>query len=266
MKRMRAKYLLVLLPAVTVFLAIVCALLIWRPAAPYSKDWVTVSSPSFTARTNAGAATPVVTFVVSNVSPLSVEFSVRWFESRDKSNRSLLATNQLRAVYMALRSGESTNLATDVSLVGMPTQDCLCCCQICWSQRESAWRRHARFLDEPVRSLFDLSDRDWPPWRPQHLASGDVFAANLEVADYFRYVYGFTRAQWLEDLSQLTALRTQATVQVPRFASLLPNRLTDEEVRAQEARDAFIAFCQASVNSRRDAEPTAPPNAVQPHR
>ena len=266
MKRLRSKHLLVLLPAVTIFLAIACAALFWLVAAPYSKDWVTVSSPSLTARTNAGAATPVVTFLVSNVGPRSVAFSVMWFESRDKSNRSLLARNQLRGVYMPLRPRESTSLTMDVSLVGMPTQNCLCCCQIWWSERESAWRRGVRFLDEPVRSLFDLSNRDWPPWRPQHLASGDVFAANMEVADYFRCMYGFTRTQWLEDLSRLAALRTQATVEVPRYGLVAMGHPTADQASMREARSAFISFCQASANSRQDAEPTAPPNAVQPHR
>ena len=102
------------------------------------------------------------------------------------------------------------------------------------------------------------------PWPSEHLVNGTAFAANLEVAEYFRQMYGFTRAQWLEDLALLQRLQSHPTQ--PEYAALRPRVPTAEEYVTRTARGAFIAFCQASNNSARDAEPIAPPNAAPPHR
>jgi len=262
MKRVRTRYWLVLVSAVAIGLV-----LLWAEAhrqVPYGKDWLLVSTPTVGSRTNAGAATPAVTFCVSNVGPRSVDFQVWWFECRARKDRTLLATNRLRLVSIPLPPGKSTNLTMDVSLVAAPVEDCLCCCQVLWFERELAWRRAARTLDRPMTWLLNIFDLSWPPWQPQHLTNGSAFAANVEVADYFRWMHGFTRTQWLEDLARLQSARTQATggVRVP-YAARLPTAVERLEI---EARGAFVEFCQTSTNSTQDAEPTAPPEGAPPHR
>jgi hypothetical protein len=259
MKRVRTQSWLVLASAVAIGLV-----LVWAGAprpVPHGKDWLLVSTPTVGSRTNAGATTPAVTFRVSNVGPRRVDFLVWWFECRAKGARTLLATNQLAAVYIPLPPGKSTNLTMDVLLGAVPVADCLCCYQVEWFESESPWRSGA---DRLGRWWFDLFEVSWePPWQPQHLTNGTTFAANVEVADYFRWMYGFTRTQWLEDLARLQSARTQSAGGVAWRLSRPP---TADERLESDARGAFVEFCQTSTNSTRDAEPTASPNAAPPHR
>ena len=199
------------------------------------------------------------------IGPRSVDFQVWWFECRAKTDRTLLATNRLKFISIPLSSGSSTNLTIELSPVATVVEGSLCCCRVLWheSTSESAWRRGARVVYGPITSALDLSDRSWPPWRPQHYATGATFAANVEVADYFRRMYGFTRAQWMEDLGRLKSEETQATG--PRRIGFAPREPTADEAVTNDAREAFNSFCQASANSTRDAELTAPPNASPPH-
>jgi hypothetical protein len=97
------------------------------------------------------------------------------------------------------------------------------------------------------------------------LRQGMVFAANVEVADYFRRMYGLTRTQWLEDLAQMESARTQATAPL-QYEMRSGRRPTADETVTDCAREAFVDFCQASTGSARDAEPIATPNAAAPHR
>jgi len=151
----------------------------------------------------------------------------------------------------------------DVSPVAVPVEDCLCCYQVFWFQREAPVRRAVDWLG---RWWFDLFALDWKsPWRSEHLMQGATFAANVEVADYFRRIYGFTRTQWLEDLALMQAARTQATGPL-RYRLAMPYAPTADETVTNDAREAFIDFCQASTSSARDAEPIASPNATAPHR
>jgi len=259
-KGLRSKYWLVLVPALAIGLV-----LVWEQAhrpKPSAGEWMRLSTPTLGSRTNSGAATPVVTFRVSNVGPRSVDFEVFWLECRAKRDGSLLATNRLKSVITPLAPGKSTNVTMDVSLVAAPVKGCLCCYQVNWLQRQAQVRRA---VDSVGRWWFDLFDVNWhPPWGSEHLMNGTAFAANLEVADYFRRMYGFTRTQWLEDLARMQSARTQATGPV-RYALRMRAPTADETV-TNDAREAFIDFCQASTSSARDAEPIAPPNAPPPHR
>ena len=240
--------------------------LVWaeahRPTAS-GKEWILLSAPTVGSRTNSGAITPAVTFCVSNVGRRSVDFQVFWFECRAKRDGSLLATNRLKSVTTPLAPGKSTSLTMDVSLMAAPVEDCSCCYQVNWLQREPPVRRGADWLG---RWWFDLFDVNWhPPWGSEHLINGTAFAANLEVADYFRLMYGFTRTQWLEDLARMQSARTQA--RGPGWYALWKARApTADETVTNDAREAFIDFCQASTSSGRDAEPIALPNAPPPHR
>jgi len=257
-KELRSRYWIVLVPAFAIGLVLV------REQAhrlkPSAREWILLSTPTVGSRTNFGAATPVVTFRVSNVGPRSIDFQVWWFECRTKRDGSLLATNRLKHVSTPLTPGQSTSLTMDVSLAAAPVEDCLCCYQVQWFQREAQVRRA---VDSVGRWWFDLFALDWKsPWRPERLRQGTTFAANLEVAEYFRQMYGFTRAQWLEDLARMQSARTEPG-EAPRYGLRKP---TADETTTNDARSAFIEFCQASTSSARDAEPIAPPNAASPHR
>jgi len=68
-----------------------------------------------------------------------------------------------------------------------------------------------------------------------------VFVANVEVADYFRWMYGFTRTQRLEEL----ALRQSGSTQA--MSGLVPQRYrikepTADEMLEFEARNVFTEF------------------------
>jgi hypothetical protein len=151
----------------------------------------------------------------------------------------------------------------DVSLAATPVEDCLCCYQVQWFQREAPVRRA---VDSVGRWWFDLFALDWKsPWRPERLMQGTTFAANLEVADYFRQMYGFKRTQWLKDLARMESARTQATGP-QQYALRMPWAPTADETITNDAREAFVEFCQASTSLARDAEPIASPDATAPHR
>jgi hypothetical protein len=260
-KGLRSKYWIVLVPALAIGLVLVREQA-HRPK-PSVREWILLSTPTVGSRTNFEAATPVVTFRVSNVGPRSVDFQVWWFECRTKRDGFLLATNRLKHVSTPLAPGQSTSLTMDVSLAATPVEDCLCCYQVQWFQREAPVRRA---VDSVGRWWFDLFALDWKsPWRPERLMQGTTFAANLEVADYFRQMYGFTRAQWLEDLARMESARTQATGP-PQYALRKPWAPTADETTTNDARSAFIEFCQASTSLARDAEPIASPNATAPRR
>ena len=264
MKRVRAEIWFVLAAVVAIGLVLAWAE-VRRPTAS-GEEWIQLSAPSVGSRTNSGVATPMVTFRVSNVGPRSVDFYVRWFECRAKGDRSLLATNQLESVQIPLWPGESTNLTVGISLAGVPVEDCLCCCQVWWFQREAPVR-HA--VDSLGQWWYDLFGATWHSiWQSGHLTNGTVFAANVEVEDYFRRMYGFTRTQWLEeprDLARRQSARAQATFPL-RFAARQGGAPTADEKATFAARSTFEDFCRASTKSARDAEPIASPNAVPPRR
>jgi len=204
-----------------------------------------------------------VSLSVSNAGPRAVGFQVEWFECRARNNRALVATNPLRWVRIPLSPGTATNLTMKVSPGTTPVEECLCCVGIGWFEPRAAWRV-AR--DRVVIWGFKLLDIDRPsPWKPEHLAQGLVFAANIEVGDYFRRMHGLTRKQWSEELvrSQLPPAHAVEALAPARAAgealvAVQPFSATNR-VAEYEARNAFFAFCQSTTNSTRGAEPVAAP-------
>jgi hypothetical protein len=146
----------------------------------------------------------------------------------------------------------------DVSLAAAPFEDCLCCYQVQWFQREAPVRRA---VDSVGRWWFDLFALDWKsPWRSEHLMQGTTFAANIGVADYFRLMHGLTRQQWLKDRAQTQLTPTGGT------GFRLAGGLTADKMPELKAQSAFAEFCQRTTDLTRDAEPIAAPNAPPPHR
>jgi hypothetical protein len=230
-----------------------------QPSKLSGKDWLLVSRPALVRGTH--TAESKVTFRVSNVGPRSVDFRVSWFECRAKTDRTPLATNQLDSVEIPLGPGESTNLAMDVSLGGVPVADCWCCYKIYWFQRAAPVRKGFSRLWGRWFGLFGVKSE--PPWGPERLLNGSVIASNVEAADYFGWMYGWTRQTWLEDLARMQSARTGAVQR--RWGGPGPPR-TSEYLTRLAARGAFIGLCQSFTNGAPDAERAAAPNAAPPHR
>ena len=140
----------------------------------------------------------------------------------------------------------------------------LFCCQVNWVESESPLRRWARQVDRPMYWLGAVLGFNWnPPWRDPASVNGVLFTSNLEVADFFRRIYGFTRRQWLKDqrleqkrqdelrkeLARRQAEHPEAEVGVRfgRFTSggSVP---TPEELAKMAAKGAFETFCRTSTN------------------
>jgi hypothetical protein len=88
--------------------------------------------------------------------------------------------------------------------------------------------------------------------------AGNAFAANVDLPDYFRLVYGWTREQWLKELKEMEELARTPSTSGPSHYAFAFHQPTLEETVASDARDAFIVFCQNSTDSTRKAEPVDP--------
>jgi hypothetical protein len=240
------------------------AILLWtaaRRAAPPSKQWLQVSTPQVRSMTNAGVVSATVAFCVSNVGPRAVDFQVWWFECRDKRDRALLATNQLRLVNIPFFPGEVTNLTMNVSAAAPPAKDCLCCYNVLWFERRAEWRE---LRDRGASWALGLLDISWPLWRREHesLTNGVAFASNIGVGDYFRQMYGFTREQWLEELARMrSAPRRGSSEGSPERPMRAP---TADEMLEREARNAFADFCRSATHLSSDPESVASRDRAPP--
>jgi hypothetical protein len=228
-----------------------------------SKNWLVISTPLIRIVTNSGVPTTTVTFRVSNVGPRAADFRVAWFECRSRSDRGLLATNRMQGVGLALDSGRSTNLVMNVP--AMPLEEYSCCCMVDWCARRAAWREARERVATRVLG-GEVEVVNWLGWGRQYEKgiAGNAFAANVDLPDYFRLVYGWTREQWLQELAEMARMRSTSVQTSYGVATI--HQPTLEETIARDARDAFVSLCQNSTDSTRKAEPVAPPSAASPHR
>ena len=259
MKRGRGRYWLGIAAAVASTFGLA---LIWagaRRPARYRGDWFQVSTPVVGNRTNAGANPTTVTFCVSNLGPRAVDFKVWWFECRAKTDRSLLATNQFAGRSIPLFPRGFTNLTVRLLADATPAEDCLCACKVSWFERRAAWRELRDRVSNWGLSLLDIS---WPLWQPEEvLRSGETFAANEDVADYFRWMHGLTREQLLENRARLLSSRAGGSAE--RRYGRMP---TADELLEFEAYNAFSDFCLRAIASNRASEPVACPPPAPPQR
>ncbi len=169
---------------------------------------------------------------------------------------------------MVLPRGAATNVYLEVSKEGAPEEAGLFCCQLHWFEKPSPLYRLGRKIDQPIYWLASFIGTEWkPPWGDKRFAVGEAFASNVRVADYFSRVYGFTRAQWLEEqqlaqkASQELARRQAAMPPGTRIAYASPPGwpLTAEQRVAKDARSAFVVFCQTATNVTGSVAPGARP-------
>jgi hypothetical protein len=237
-------------------LALLWGAALGRPSK--SKSWLVVSKPLLGSVTNGEIPIATVTFLISNVGPRAAEFQVSWFECRAKIDRGLLATSRTHGLSLALDSGTFTNLIMNIPAITRPPEEYSCCCMVDWIVRRAAWRE---VRDRVATWVLGLVDVSWLPWQQEELIAGYAVAANVDLSDHFRSVYGWTREQWLEEV------RARATsVGATSFRKVTLRQPTFEETVVFDARRAFVSFCQNSTDSAREAEPVAPPNAASPHR
>jgi len=198
-----------------------------------------------------------VSFLVSNVGAGAVDLQVGWFECRAKRDRTRLATNQLASVNIPLSKGTSTNLTIDICPSAAPAEEWLCCCQLRWAERTTGFRRTANELNNWIQLRFNVTF-----FEPKALNSGLIYAGNVDVAEYFRLMYGLPRAQSQDTLVQRQSPAPGSTA--PMRPVHYPQATADEE--AENAFLMFSAFGQSTSSAARNTEPGTPPNAAPPHR
>jgi hypothetical protein len=242
------------------------------------RDWLWVSKPVFFYCTNAERVQPIIWFVVSKTGPSSIGFFVAWSECRTHSDlsrvRAKLARPGKASRAIPLGAGSATNVVLNVD-EHATNAELLFCCQVSWVEGESSLRRWGRQLDKPMYWLGAVLGFNWSsPWQQKSFASGDVFTSNLDVADYFSRVYGFTRKRWLEE----QRLEQKRQAELTRIQASLPSGhgvghfygrtepLTDREEVEIEAKAAFARFCAISTNEVAETEPGGAENGTQPIR
>jgi hypothetical protein len=253
-KQVRTKYLAVLLCGLMIGL-VLSRIGPHRSAPVGGGNWLAVSTPVSGNRTNSTGATPTVSFRVSNVGRRAVDLQVGWFECRTKRDRTRLATNQLASVNIPLPPGTSTNLIIDICPTTAPVEEWLCCCQVRWVERTTGFRRAANMLNNWIQLRLNIA-----LFEPKALNSGLIYAGNVDVAEYFRLMYGLPRAQSKDTLVQPQSTPPESTAPMHQVHYTQPT--ADEE--AEDAFLVFSSFCQSSTNSPRNAEPGTSPNAAPP--
>jgi hypothetical protein len=100
------------------------------------RDWLFVSRPVFSYRTNADRVQSIVCFVVSNASSQNLGFYVPWCEHRTRSDLSLTQANRFRrgsaSRAIPLGPGGTTNVVIDVGEERPTDAEPLFCCQVTW--------------------------------------------------------------------------------------------------------------------------------------
>jgi hypothetical protein len=112
---------------------------------------------------------------------------------------------------------------------------------------------------------------EWnPPWRSKRIATGEVFAANVELVDYFRQTYGLTPTFLAEEEQRAR----QAAQELQKLQASLPanhrvgiaagagagRSLTAEEQLAHNAKAAYLDFYHSFVDKVMSTEPGTSPN------
>ena len=98
----------------------------------------------------------------------------------------------------------------------------------------------------------------WADPQSKPRARGTVFASNVEVAEYFRLVHGFTRSAWLEELARYEEAKAQQVTQGQYFVQRYgyahaPNA---EESMKFRAKSAFVSYCQRTTNVSEQTKPS----------
>lgn len=231
--------------------------------------WLSASTPVFGTRTNADGILPTVFLFITNIGPRRLDCWVSWLECRDRADLALLVTNPALTTFGSypLTGGSTKQLTWDLLPGNVPSQGRLFCCQIGWHESEPALWRLGRKLEPHVSRTLELFDSQAvAPWNsPSKVrAKGTVFVSNIDVVEYFRFAYGWTRESWLEDLRRYEVVRTQKVTYGERYGIARPP--TAEEMINQRARSAFVGYCQSITNALEQTEQPPAPDALSGNR
>ena len=202
----------------------------------------------------------MVSFTLSNTGPRSLDYYVYWLECRSRGDFTRLTTNEGRLGFVPLPSGAVTNLAERLARSPSAGDVPLFCCQIEWLESEPRLWRLGRKLEPWLSQTMGIFDSQWvPPWesasKPRR-AGGTIFSANVQVAEYFRRVYDFTRREWLEERARYETLMAQQATQGHAFAATYEARAPSHEQSIRlRARSAFVRYCQITTNVSEQAKP-----------
>lgn len=235
---------------------------------PAGKFWLSASTPVFGTRTNADGIIPTVFVFMTNVGPRSLNYRVHWLECRERTDLALLATNETSAApaFPSLASGATTKLTWDLPPSHLSSPDRFFCCSVHWYESEPILWRLGRKVEPHISRTLQLFDSQAvPPWEsPSKVrARGTLFVSNVGTEEYFRLAHGLTREGWLEDVRRSMQVRTQAFTEA--YGQLPRMGLADRA--KQEARSAFVEFCQTTTTNLWDqAELRAAPDAESGNR
>jgi len=221
------------------------------------RNWLSASPPVFGNRITANGICATVSFAVSNAGPRTLDFGIAWYECRAKSDLRVLATSvQTRStngsgyVYgmfgseslIPLSPGTTSTVTRDFSGGTSANQARLFCGEIGWMGREP--KLSGQRVDDFMIWALNIFNVTWKRhWPVKASTIGAVFISNVEVADYFRSVYG---------------------VEVNNGRLLIPSPTAYVEFAAEQA---FTSFCrQSTYTLERKAEPHGPANRSQPFR
>ena len=187
-------------------LAVSCLALLgflWGSTPAGKKDWLSVSTPIFGARTKADGVGSTVSFTVTNVGPRTLDFGIRWYECRASSDHRVLATSfrpnspkdrgYLYGIsgdgsLMPLSPGRTCVVTRDLSSDTSANEVRLFCSEISWVGREP--KLSGQKVDDYMTWALNIFDVTWTRrWPIKALTMGSVFTSNVEIADYFRVVY-----------------------------------------------------------------------------
>lgn len=238
-------------------------------AKPAGKQWLSISQPVFGNRTNADGVLPTVLLAISNVGPRGLVFNVAWLECRTRTELTLLTTNEASVWLPPLPSEAVTNLTLDLAQHPPPGEELLFCCQFNWMEVQPPLWRVGRKLEPGLSRIMEIFDSQWlPPWESASgtatLSSGTAFLSNVGVPEYFKRVYGLTRAGWLEERrrNEEERKRWAAAIPAPSERAYRGRWPTAEEEIRFRAGLVFSEYCRSTTEVVEQVTPSAPTNAT----
>ncbi len=229
-------------------------------------DRLVISQITLASRTNGAVVNQTVSFTISNQSPRGLHFSIPWFECRGKSSFTLVTNAYGQYSPVRLPAREVATSTMDLPASAGSNEGYLFCCMVHWQEEEPILWRVGRKLEPWVsRTLFVINTQWLPPWESGTLASGWTVASNVDVEEYFRLAYGFTRSELLEERArnEMARMNTDRSIVVQKRYGL---DSTDDTKLKLEARSAFAAFCAKTTNVAENIRSSGSPPPPAPHK
>ncbi len=233
------------------------------------RDWLVVSNPVFTTRANTQGVHQWVSLSLSNAGPYALVWDLCWLECRTQPQLKFLTVRPVTPTNTPkssrLRPGERTEIFLEILNKDSPDESCLFCCQVKWFEYKTRWYRLARRIEAPVYWAAALLGTQWnPSWRNIRFADGQLFASNVDVAEYFRVTHGFICSQWLQEQQFERQKLAQAQLTLTPGTVVANGRLEDGATgkqaiahtkvtladlqAARNASIAFADFCLSCTN------------------